>query len=340
MDAVKASATTSRRSVSWKWLIGSVVLVIVLLWLIGWFFTEEPDTFSVERSVDQAANELQLEPVKGFATSTAVIDVMDVLLNKRGGYMSNDVLPPMVLLDNMPAWEFGVIQMTRDMLLAMRNDFSRSQSQSVENPNLVVAQPAMNIDHQSWFAPIAESEYQTVIKEVSQYRLALADPNDHSGQFYARSDNLRRWLQEVEKRLGSLSRRLSASVARAETELALAGDINAEQSTQTPEVIQNQTSWWEIDDVFYEARGASWALLHFLKAAESDFAEVLKNKNALISLQQIIKELESSLQPVWSPMILNGSGFGLLANHSLVMANYLSRANAALIDLRNLLQEG
>jgi len=30
----------------------------------------------------------------------------------------------------------------------------------------------------------------------------------------------------------------------------------------------------------------------------------------------------------------------MLANHSLVMANYVSRANAALVDLRKLLQEG
>ena len=39
-------------------------------------------------------------------------------------------------------------------------------------------------------------------------------------------------------------------------------------------------------------------------------------------------------------MVLNGGGFGVLANHSLVMANYLSRANAALIDLRRLMEQG
>ena len=44
--------------------------------------------------------------------------------------------------------------------------------------------------------------------------------------------------------------------------------------------------------------------------------------------------------PVWSPYILNGTGFGFVANHSLVMASYISRANAAVIDLRNLLQQG
>ena len=45
-------------------------------------------------------------------------------------------------------------------------------------------------------------------------------------------------------------------------------------------------------------------------------------------------------QAVNAPMILNGEGFGVLANHSLVMASYISRANAAIIDLRDLLTRG
>jgi len=57
-------------------------------------------------------------------------------------------------------------------------------------------------------------------------------------------------------------------------------------------------------------------------------------------VRQIIRELEASQEPLWSPMVLNGSGFGMWANHSLVMANYISRANAAVIDLRQLLSQG
>ena len=133
---------------------------------------------------------------------------------------------------------------------------------------------------------------------------------------------------------------MSASVARVEPDVPLAGDANARQSTPTPRIVREQTSWWKIDDVFYEARGASWALLHYLKAVEIDFKDILEDKNALISLQQIISELESTQKTLWSPMVLNGSGFGLMANHSLVMANYISRANAALIELRSLLAQG
>ena len=43
---------------------------------------------------------------------------------------------------------------------------------------------------------------------------------------------------------------------------------------------------------------------------------------------------------VWSPIILNGTGFGLVANHSLVMGSHVSRANAAIADLRRLLEDG
>ncbi len=101
-----------------------------------------------------------------------------------------------------------------------------------------------------------------------------------------------------------------------------------------------KTPWLELDDVFYEARGATWALIQFLRAIEIDCGRVLENKNALVSLRQIIRELEQTQDTVWSPVILNGTGFGFVANHSLVMASFISRANAAVIDLRRLLEQG
>ena len=73
---------------------------------------------------------------------------------------------------------------------------------------------------------------------------------------------------------------------------------------------------------------------------EVDFEDVLRKKNALVSFRQIIRELEATQEPLHAPMVLNGSQFGMFANHSLIMANYISRANAAIIDLRQLLQEG
>ena len=86
--------------------------------------------------------------------------------------------------------------------------------------------------------------------------------------------------------------------------------------------------------------GRPGPLLHLLRAVEQDFGGVLEKRNAVVSLRQIIRELESTQDPVWSPLILNGEGFALVANHSLVMASFISRANAAVIDLRMLLERG
>lgn len=317
--------------------------IFLLFYLVGVYWSLSVEPFDLTEEVTVAATTDNVAPVVGYTTTTALIKVATSMLDKPGGYLSNDALPPGLLLDNMPAWEFGVLQMVRDMALVLRKDFSRSQSQSTENVHIQKAQPQFNIDNRSWAMPSAESEYRKAIASLKLYRNALVGISklkDDNAQFYARADNLTSYLDEIQKRLGSYSQRLSASVGKDKINTDLAGDNLARQSSHEGSHSQVRTSWWKLDDVFYEARGASWALLHFLKAIEIDFDSVLKNKNATISLQQIIRELEASQQTLFSPMVLNGDGFGMLANHSLVMANYISRANAALIDLNELLRKG
>lgn len=327
-------------NISTKAVVSAFAGIFIFLYFLGVYWSFEPNQLDIRAEVTKAATAENVAPVVGYTTTTALIRVTETLLNKPGGYLANDAIPPSVLLDNIPAWEFGALEMVRDMALVMRQEFSRSQSQSAENKNLKVAQPQFNIDHTSWAIPSAEGQYQKAIDELYAYRTALTQVNNQSAQFYARSDNLRGWIQEATKRLGSYSQRLSASVGREQINIDLAGDSVAQQSTNTASSMQIKTSWWAIDNEFYEARGACWALLHFLKAIEIDFNDVLEKKNAKVSVQQIIRELEASQEPIWSPMVLNGDGFGMLANHSLVMANYISRANAALIDLNDLLSQG
>ncbi|KAF7775422.1 hypothetical protein PCIT_a1606 [Pseudoalteromonas citrea] len=318
-------------------IIAGLVGLVLLGYILAVYWSAEPDVFDVVAAAQQQTAQ---KPVIGYVTANTLVEVSATLLDKPGGYLSNDMLPPSVFMDNMPAWEYGALEMVRDLALSMRKDFSRSQSQSTEHIALKKAQPQFNISSTAWAWPSAEGEYRVGIEHLIAYRDQIADPSNRDSQFYARADNLRGWLKEAEKRLGSLSQRLSASVGQDRVNTDLAGDSAAEQATYTPSSAQVKTSWWKIDDVFYESRGASWALLHFLKAVEHDFADVLEKKNARVSLQQIIRELEATQETVWSPMILNGSGFGLVANHSLVMANYISRANAALIELSELLAQG
>ena len=317
-----------------------VGLVLLLLVLIGIYWSAEPDPFDVEQAAIAHAPATDSRLTTGSYTTSTLITAMETLLDKRGGYLSNDIMPPSIWLDNIPNWEFGVLVQCRDLARSMRNDFSRSQSQSVEDEDLIVTEPKFHFDNNSWILPASERVYREGIAALYGYLERLQNPNETDAQFYARADNLGDWLGQVEKRLGSLSQRLSASVGQVRLNTDLAGDPEAEQSTPTSPQLVVKTPWFEIDDVFYEARGATWALVHILKAVEIDFASILQKKNALISLKQIIRELEATQETLWSPVVLNGSGFGLFANHSLVMASYISRANAAVIDLRALLAQG
>jgi hypothetical protein len=323
-----------------KSIISIISIVTIIIWAVSIWWGWMPDAYDVKVRTNETAKISNQKIVSGYTTTSTLIDITEWLTHKPGGLLTNDITPPGVLMDNMPAFEYGVIEQTRDLALAMRLGFSRSQSQSTGDKDLETAQSKLNISHNSWQLPSAESEYTDAIKALKRYRARLVSKNATEAQFYTRADNLADWLREVEKRLGSISQRLSASVGNDRYNTALSGDPTAKQSTETESQVMIKTSWWEIDDVFYESRGSAWAILHFLKAVEIDFADVLEKKNAQASLKQIIRDLESTQEPIWAPMILNGSGFGLLANHSLVMANYISRANAALIDLRSLLEQG
>lgn len=156
--------------------------------------------------------------------------------------------------------------------------------------------------------------------------------------FQARDDGLVAWLEMVQNRLGSISQSLGSSVGEANLNMDSAltdsngvmRDINVD-NTKTP--------WLKIDNVFYESRGSTWAMLLLMQSMKDDFKEVLEESKATVVMDQIIEELEATQETVWSPMILNGNGFGLIANHSLIMANYVSRAQAGTVDLINILEK-
>lgn len=347
-DQVSDSVEDVKSYLGGIWFSRSVLSIVTVYLLgtliIGWYWSQEPDFFSVQEHTQETAEQAQQSLVTGYTTVVTLKKVASTLLDKPGGYLTNDVSPPGIWLDNMPSWEYGVLVQVRDLSRALRKDFSRSQSQSTEDADLAKAEPRFNFDNKSWVLPATEDEYRLAIKSLDRYLKRLSDPETSNTQFYTRADNLNNWLGDTATRLGSLSQRLSASIGK--SRLNMDNDPESGLTLDGTPAIQSgeeefvKTPWLQIDNVFYEARGQAWALSHFLRAIEIDFADVIAKKNATISVRQIIRELEAAQEPLWSPMVLNGDGFGVLANHSLVMANYISRANAAIIELRQLLSQG
>lgn len=344
--ATASSPSRPRRSLGIRWaraLLALLAVYVLVVLALMWWWDHEPAHLDIGQQLQRHSAGGRLPVVTGTATTVALVGSARILLDKRGGYLSNDHMPPGVLMDNVPNWEFGVLTATRDLTRALRNDFSRSQTQSTEDKDLMEADPLFSSPSNRWLLPSSESQYRKAIRHVERYAERLADSDADDGDFYVRADNLADYMQLVSTRLGSLSQRLSASVGQLRVDSSttsglLDADGDATQAGRSREIVK--TPWHKVDDIFYEARGYTWALRQQVDALRIDFEPVLRDKNALASIDQVIRELDQSQKSLGSPVVLNGRPFGFFANHSLVMANYVSRANAASIELRQLLDRG
>ena len=128
------------------------VLLVCILAMMWWWDKEVPMYDSVAQSQAEAAA-LGEQVVVGTLTTDALVQVVDHLLHKRGGYLSNDVLPPGALMDNVPNWEFGALVQSRDLARALRNGFSRSLTQSIEDEDLAEAEPLLSSPNDRWLLP-------------------------------------------------------------------------------------------------------------------------------------------------------------------------------------------
>lgn len=333
------------KGILWFFAISTVVTLVILIIIGGWWGTE-PDIFDVQEEAVKRMEETDTKAMPiGFVYTNTLAHIAKVLMEKSGGYISNDIAPPGLFLDNIRSWEYGALVMLRDGTTALRNHFARDQSQSIEDKDLSLAEPYFYYEPNSWALPSTESEYDKGVRYLHHYmqRLQNPRPEQRRSQFYSRADNLWTYLEVVIKRLGSLSTRLTASSDRFAGAAGILYDPSGQMApTNMEEKTKGvgKTPWLLIDDIFYEARGESWALLHILQAIKIDFDDIIIDKRAMNTLDNMIHALKNALTPTLSPMVLNGNGFGMFANYSLSMANYIARANAAALDLRDLMNKG
>lgn len=309
----------------------SFVLLVVFS-AIGLYWDQEPELFDVRKTAVAYAGVNSTDQLTiGYTYSATLLKIADTLLDKPGGYIYNDIFPPGILIDDIQNWEKGALLALRDAMTVLRNQFSRSQSQSKENRHLAVAEPHFYYRMESWALPDSESEYRRGAEALRKYMDGL-QAKAPDAQFFDNADNLRIYMETVLKRLGDFSLRLSASAEHYPQRTRGDG--------QPRRVGPQAASWFAIDDAFFEARGYSWALTHIVKAVLIDCSDTIEVRNIGEQLRQITLNLDEGLEPILVPIVLNGSGYGIFANYSLTLANYLSRASGAAVDVRNLLLRG
>ncbi|MFT5561817.1 MAG: hypothetical protein ACI9Z9_001694, partial [Litorivivens sp.] len=85
---------------------GLLVALLILIGVLGFFWDNEPDLFDVPSVTSKLTNDLGVRNVPGSATVATTITLADILLHKSGGFLTNDIAPPGIMMDNVPSWEF------------------------------------------------------------------------------------------------------------------------------------------------------------------------------------------------------------------------------------------
>ncbi|WP_163560000.1 DUF2333 family protein [Halomonas sp. NO4] len=299
----------------WKPLLALAGIYLVVVLALGVWWSRAPAPFDVERAtaaqrgaVAESGGQAATSPAaRGAVTVATLMTTLDTLLDKPGGFLRNDVAPPGVWLDNMPAWEYGVLGQLRELAGAL------PPLADGEAASLQAAHAALMHDSRDWALPGTEEQLAAARAALGEH---LAGLGADEGAFTAAGDGLAHWLDGVTGRLDALAQRLSASAGSREA-VRLGVDVEA---------LPEPTPWHRVDDIFFEARGSGWALIHLLEGVRRDHADVIAAAGATERWDRLLVVLERTQRRLWSPVVLNGSGFGVFANHSLVMANYLLHA--------------
>ncbi|WP_203234780.1 DUF2333 family protein [Modicisalibacter coralii] len=289
----------------WKPLLVLVVLYLIVCLGLGIWWSRRPADIDIAQvvAVQEAGNETA-PAARGAVMVATLAATVETLLDKPGGFLHNDVFPPGVWLDNMPSWEYGVLEQARTLTRAL------PALNGGPSPALKTIQAELGTDSEDWLYPAAERSYAKALGALQGLQGNLG--HDGSG-FVAEGDGLADWLLQVSQRFRRETQHLLANADDPEALRELGVDED-----DLPE----STPWFRIDDTFYEARGEAWALTQLLRAARRDYADLFAKADADGHLERLIAELELAQRRVWSPVILNGSGFGIFANHSLVLANH------------------
>ncbi|PRY71943.1 DUF2333 family protein [Halomonas ventosae] len=304
----------------WRPLLVLLVIYLVVCLGLGIWWSRTPAGFDVEQVVAEQRGAASGSPAsRGAVTTAGLMTLVETLLEKPGGYLRNDVAPPGLWLDNMPAWELGVLDQARRLARSL------PAMEQTSAPVLEGVQERLMGDSRDWLYPSTEKRLEQALDGLDGYLAALGEGGEAA--FGDQGQGLAAWLEAITGSLDELGLRLSASIGSHDELRDL--DIDAE-------ALPARTPWYRVDDVFFEARGQAWALMHLLEAVQRDQADVLASAGVTERWEQLVAELQRSQRRLWSPLVLNGSGFGLFANHSLVLANHMVRAR----DLARQVTEG
>jgi hypothetical protein len=248
-------------------------------------------------------------------------------------WLPNDLFWPTILLDNMPNFQIGELEVVRYNTRVLRDNLSRMRTTDKLDPSAEMAFTSLSNDPHKWWFPSAESKWKQAHRSLEAFNENLLAGKSN---FYPRADNLVELLQQYASLMGGANTRLIN--APHDIDKSLAVEEQGKESVEGPKLIDTDIPWYHIDNNFYYAQGIAYALYESFKAIRIDFIDVLTDKNSVNLVDKILENLERCY---FEPLIVfNGDPGSIFANHSLNLSGVFNDARQKINSLIVALMQG
>ena len=265
---------------------------------------------------------------------SAFISTNQILIKQMSeNWMVNDCFWPTALLDNIPNFQIGELEVVRYNTRILRDNLSRMRTTDQIDSAAETAFTALSNDPRKWWFPSAESKWKKSWQSLEKFNSNLATGESF---FYPRADNLAELFKQYASLMGGANTRLVN--APRDMKRALIIDDKSTFESKSSGTADVGIPWFKIDDNLYYAQGIAYALFESIKAIRIDFYDVLVDKNSLKLLDKILEDLQRcSFEPL---IVFNGNLNSIFANHSLNLSGVFNDARQKINSLVVSLKQG
>ena len=296
----------------------ALCLFVVIIMIIN---SKKPDPLALEGMENQ---------VKG----AYFIRVNQVLVDQMAeNWLPNDLFWPTVLLDNMPNFQIGQLEVIRYNVRVLRDNLSRMRTTDKLDADAEAAFTSLSNDPLKWWFPSAESKWKLASEKLDSFNRNLLSGKSH---FYPRADNLVELLSQYVSLMGGANTRLINAPRDINETLSM--EEEKKESPGSRVLVDIDIPWYKIDNNFYYAQGVAYALYESFKAIRVDFMDVLVDKSSVNLGDKILENISrSNFEPF---IVFNGNPQSIFANHSLNLSGVFNDARQKISSLIVALKQG
>lgn len=296
----------------------ALCLFVVITMIIN---SIKPDLINLEKRDNE---------VKGAYFVRANLAIIDQMADN---WLPNDLFWPTVLLDNMPHFQIGELEVVRYNTRVLRDNLSRMRTTDKLDADAEAAFTSLSNDPFKWWFPSAESKWKLASKKLDIFSQNLLVGKSH---FYPRADNLVELLSQYVSLMGGVNTRLINAPRDIKETLSM--EEEKKENAGSRKLVDIDIPWYEIDNNFYYAQGVAYVLYVSFQAIRMDFIDVLIDKNSVNLVDKILENLKRCF---FEPLIVfNGNPGSIFANHSLNLSGMFNDARQKINSLIVTLKQG